>query len=134
MIKRRNIAESHRDTFVMTDYQASSVADKIIGIVPVKCQLVSAREVHVTAGDHASAVSMGVERLQGTETSGNGDAVTSATAFNLKGTAATVQSATIVTTSNIHIFAQGDKVGLNVTGDTQTLAGCTVTLEFRPVD
>lgn len=134
MIKRRNIAESHRDTFVITHHQAATIADAMIGIVPVKCELVSVKEVHLTAGNHASAVSGGIERLQGTETAGNGDAVTSATAFNLKGTAVTVQSATIVKTSNIHIFEAGDRVGFNLTGDSTTLANMYVTCEFRPVD
>lgn len=133
MIKRRNISKESRDSFTITDYQASSVADKIIGIVPVKCELVVVKEVHVTAGDHASAVTMSVERLQGTETSSQGDQVVNAT-INLKGTAATVQTGTIVKTSNIHIFEAGDRVGINVTGDTQTLAGVVVTCQFRPVD
>lgn len=133
MIKRRNISESHRDTFVIQDYQASSIADKVIGIVPVKCELVSVKEVHGTAGNDVSAVTLSIERLQGTETSTNGDAVVNAT-INLKGTANTVQSGTIVTTSDINIFAAGDRVGINSNGTTTTLATMNVVCEFRPVD
>lgn len=133
MIKRRNISESHRDTFVIQDYQASSIADKVIGIVPVKCELVSVKEVHGTAGNDGSAVTLSIERLQGTETSTNGDAVVNAT-INLKGTANTVQSGTIVTTSDINIFAAGDRVGINSNGTTTTLATMNVVCEFRPVD
>ena len=133
MIKRRNIAESHRDSFVIQDYQASSIADKVIGIVPVKCELVSVKEVHGTAGNDSSAVTLSIERLQGTETSTNGDAVVNAT-INLKGTANTVQSGTIVTTSAINIFAAGDRVGINSAGTTTTLATMNVVCEFRPVD
>jgi len=133
MIKRRNISKSHRDTFVITDIQASTIADKIIGIVPVKCELVTVKEVHGTAGDDSSAVTLSIERLQGTETSTNGDAVVNAT-INLKGTADTVQTGTIVTTSSINEFAAGDRVGINVSGTTTSLATMIVACEFRPID
>lgn len=132
MIKRRNISETHRDTFVITDHQTSSIADKVIGIVPVKSELVAVKEVHGTAGSDGSAVSLAVERLQGTETSGNGDQV--ATGVNLKGTADTVQSATLTTTAANLIFAAGDRVGINVTGTTTAVATMNVVCQFRPID
>lgn len=132
MIKRRNISKTHRDTFVIQDYQASSIADKVIGIVPVKSELVSVKEVHGTAGNDSGAVTLSVERLQGTETIGNGDTVINAT-INLKGTANTVQTGTLVTTSDIHIFAAGDRVGLNANGTTTTLATMNTVCYFRPV-
>lgn len=131
MIKRRNIQKDHRDTFVLTLSVAATIADAMIGIVPVKAELVSAKEVHLTAGNHASAVSGAIERLQGTETAGNGDQV--ATGFNLKGTAVTVQTATVVT-DGTQIFAAGDRVGFNLTGDSSTLANMYITCLFRPVD
>jgi len=133
MIKRRNISPSHRDTYVIQDYQASTIADKVIGICPVKSELVVVKEVHGTAGNDSEAVTLSIERLQSTETSGNGDQVVAAT-INLKGTADTVQSGTIVKTSNIHIFEAGDRVGINVTGTTTTLATMNVVCQFRPVD
>ena len=132
MIKRRNISLTHRDTFVIQDYQASSIADKVIGIVPVKCELVAVKEVHGTAGNDSSAVSLAIERLQGTETSGNGDSV--ATGIDLKGTADTVQSATLTTTATNLVFAAGNRVGINVSGTTTTLATMNVVCQFRPVD
>jgi hypothetical protein len=133
VIQRRNIKENHRPTFLITDLQASAIADKIIGIVPVKCELVSVKEVHGTAGNDGSAVTASIERLQGTETSGNGDQVVNAT-INLKGTADTVQTGTIVETGNIHIFAAGDRVGFNLGGNSATLATMIIACEFRPVD
>ena len=105
----------------------------MIGIVPVKAELVSVKEVHLTAGNDGSAVTGGIERLQGTETAGNGDVVVSA-GINLKGTAVTVQSGTIVTTSDINIFAAGNRVGFELTGTSTTLANMYITCEFRPVD
>ena len=98
MIKTRNIAATHRDTFVIKDYQASAIASKIIGIVPVNCELVSVREVHGTAGNDAGAVTLSVERLTDGEASGSGNVAVNAT-INLKGTANTVQTGTIVTNS-----------------------------------
>lgn len=132
MIKRRNIEKSHRPHYVIQDYQASSIADKVFGIVPVRSKLIAVKEVHGTAGSDGSAVTAGIERLQGTETSGNGDAVTVSTAFNLKGTAATVQSGTVVTTSDIDIFEAGDRVGVNVTGTTTAVAAMNIVCYFMP--
>ncbi len=112
---------------------STETIDKVIGIVPVKSELVSVKEVHGTAGSDSSAVTLSIERLQGTETPTNGDAVVNAT-INLKGTADTVQSGTIVKTSNIHQFAAGDRVGLNFAGTPTALANCLVVCEFRPID
>lgn len=132
MIKRRNIHPTSRDTFVLQDYQVSSITDKVFGIVPVRAKLVAVKEVHGTAGTNGSDVTAAVERLQGTETSGNGDQV--ATGINLKGTADTVQSATLTTTESNLIFEAGDRVGVNVTGTTTSLATMNVVCQFRPVD
>jgi len=132
MIRRRNIEEGHRPAFVIQDYQAATIADKVIGIAPVKCELVAVKEVHGTAGSDGSAVSAAVERLQGTETSGNGDQV--ATGINLKGTANTVQSGTLTTTASSLVFAAGDRVGINVTGTTTAVATMNVVCYFRPID
>lgn len=131
MIKRSNLDVEARDTYVITDIQASSVADKVIGICPVRSKLVVVKEVHGTAAGQTCTVS--IERLQGTETSGNGDQVVAAT-INAEGTANTVQSGTIVTASDIDIFEAGDRVGVNMTGTTTSLANMVVVCQFRPVD
>lgn len=130
MIKRRNIEKSHRPHFVIQDHQASSIADKVIGIVPVRSKLIAVKEVHGTAGSDGSAVTLAIERLQGTETSGNGDSV--ATGINLKGTADTVQSGTLTSTAANLIFEAGDRVGINVTGTTTAVATMNVTCWFMP--
>jgi len=141
-VRTRNIAPTHRDTFLIKDYQASSIASKIIGIVPVDCELVSVKEVHGTAGDHADAVTLSVERLTDGEASGAGNVAVNAT-INLKGTANTVQTGTIVTNSTypypqrergLNFFHAGDRVGLVLAGDSQTLATMLVECEFRPLD
>ena len=131
MIRRRNIDTTHRPHYTIQDYQGSSIADKVIGICPVRSKLIAVKEVHGAAGTDGSAVTLSIERLQGTETSGNGDAVVNAT-INLKGTADTVQSGTIVKTSNIHIFEEGDRVGINIAGTTTDLATMNAVCYFMP--
>lgn len=131
MIKRRLIDKSARDTYVITSIQSSGVTDRVVGICPVKSELVEVYEVHGTAAGVAGTLA--IERLQGTETSGNGDHVV--TGINLNGTANTVQEGTITTTSNIHIFAAGDRVGTHVnSGAVGSLATMVVCLQFRPCD
>jgi hypothetical protein len=132
MIYRKNIDENARDTFLITDIQASTIASKVIGIVPVKCELISVKEVHGTAAGQTGTI--GIERLQGTETSGAGDNVVVATGINLEGTANTVQSGTIVKTSNIHQFAAGDRVGVELANNSATCATMIVACQFRPID
>lgn len=131
MIYRRNLDVEARDTFVITDLQSATVVDKVIGIVPVRSQLVAVKEVHGTAAGQTCTVS--IERLQGTETSGNGDAVVNAT-IDAEGTADTVQSGTIVSASNIHLFEAGDRVGVNMAGTTTSLDNMIVVCQFRPID
>ena len=131
MIYRRNLDKEARDTFVITDLQSASVVDKVVSIVPVRSRLIAVKEVHGTAAGQTCTVS--IERLQGTETSGNGDAVVDAT-IDAEGTADTVQSGTIVVASDIDIFEAGDRVGVNMTGSTASLDTMVVVCQFRPVD
>lgn len=133
MIKRRNIADTSRDTIVVTDIQASTIANKVIFVAPVKCMVVSFKEVHGTAGNHASAVTGSIERLQGTEASTEGDNLCTAE-VNLKGTANTVQTGTLTTTVATKTLAAGDRLAFLLTGDSQTLATMIVTVQLRPVD
>ena len=129
MIYRHNIDPQARDTYVFCDIQDSSIADKVIGICPVRSKLVKVMEVHGTAAGQTCTGA--IERLQGTETSGAGDQV--ATGINFQGTANTVQTATIVTSGN-EIFEAGNRVGFNGTGNSASLATMIIVCQFRPVD
>ncbi len=131
MVYRRNIDVNARDTYVITSIQSAGIADRVVGIIPVKSELVKVYEVHGTAS--GATCTLSIERLQGTETSTQGDGVVNAT-IDLNGTANTVQEGTIVKTSNIHIFEAGDRVGTDVTGTVGSLATMVVCLQFRPVD
>jgi len=130
MIKRKHIDKDSRDTFLITSIHSSNVADRVIGIIPVKSELVSVREVHSTAASTTSVLT--IERLQGTEAVGSGDSVVDGT-IDLEGTANTVQTGTIVTASDIHVFEAGNRVGVDV-GTTTALANMVVSCYFRPID
>jgi len=132
MIYRKNIDVNARDTFLITDLQASTIASKVIGIVPVKSELISVKEVHGTAAGQTGTV--GIERLQGVETSGTGDQVVAVDGIDLEGTADTVQDGTIITASDVNIFAAGDRVGVELAGNSATCATMIVACQFRPID
>lgn len=133
MIRRRNIADSAKDSFTATLYIASTIAAQKFFIAPVKCMVISMKEVHTTAGDHASAVTGAIERLQGTEALGSGDNLCTSE-VNLKGTAETVQTATLTSTAATKTLAAGDRLGFKLTGNSQNLAGMLVTVLLRPID
>lgn len=106
-------------------------ADKHFFIAPFDLTIKQIQEVHSTAGSDAGAVTLQVERLQGTEApGGNGDALL-ATAFNGKATANTVQSGTLTGTSALLSLAAGDRLGLDYTGTLTALAGVTVTVRYQ---
>lgn len=98
-----------------------------------KCVVRKISEVHTTKGTHGSAVTLQVERLQGTDTSGNGDDLLT-TAFNLKGTDETVQNGTLTTTTANLILNAGDRLNLADAGTLTALVGVCVTVELEQVD
>ena len=106
-------------------------ADKHFFIAPFDLTIKQIQEVHSTAGSDAGAVTLQVERLQGTEApGGNGDALL-ATAFNAKATANTVQAGTLTGTSALLSLSAGDRLGLNYTGTLTALAGVVVTVRYQ---
>ncbi len=116
-----------------THYIASSVADVQFFTAPVKCEVVSIREVHAVAGDDGSAVTGTIRRCQGTEAATAGDDLLGSTKINLKGTALTEQTPALTsTTANLTLEA-GDRLSLDVTGTTATLAGVILTVLLKRV-
>jgi hypothetical protein len=116
-----------------TFYGASSIADVQFWAAPVKCQVVAVREVHAVAGDDAGAVTGTVRRCQGTEAATAGDDLLGTTKINLKGTALTEQTPALTsTTANLTLDA-GDRLSLDVTGTTTTLAGVILTVLLKRV-
>ena len=118
---------------VAPHYIASSVADVQFFTAPVKCEVVSIREVHATAGSDGSDVTGTIRRCQGTEAATAGDDLLGTTKINLKGTALTEQAPALTsTTANLTLDA-GDRLSLDVTGTTTALAGVIITVLLKRV-
>jgi hypothetical protein len=105
----------------------------------VKCQVVSIREVHATAGSDGSAVSGTIRRCQGTEAATAGDDLIGSTKINFKGTALTEQkfdaadSGELTSTVADLILEAGDRLSLDVTGTTTALAGVIITVLLKRI-
>jgi len=110
-----------------TDAATAANFGKIF-VAPKACTVKKITEVHTVAGSDSSAVTLHVERLQGTETSGNGDNLHT-TGMNLKGTAETPQSPTLLAT--VVELAVGDRLNLVDTGTLTALDGLVVTIELE---
>jgi len=118
---------------VATQYIGGTVADVQFFTAPVKCQVVGIREVHAVAGDDNSAVSGTIRRCQGTEAATAGDDLLGSTKINFKGTALTEQTPALTGTTANLILDAGDRLSLDVTGTTTTLAGVIVTVLLKRV-
>jgi hypothetical protein len=116
---------------VASFYIAGTVADVQFWTAPAKCEVVAVREIHVTAGNDAEAVTGTIRRCQGTEAATAGDDLLGDTKINLKGTALTEQTpALTATTANLTLEA-GNRLSLDVTGTTTTLAGVILTVLLK---
>lgn len=97
---------------------------------PFACQFVGANEVHQTAGSDGSAVSLQIEKLAGTTASGSGTVLLLG-AFDLKGTANTVQTSMLANVAKkTFALAKGDRLGLKLTGTPTSVATLVVTVRL----
>jgi len=125
--------ELSTEQYIVADhFIASSVADVQFFTAPVKCQVVAVREVHATAGNDAGTVTGTIRRCQGTEAATAGDDLLSAT-INFKGTALTEQTPALTTTTGDLILEAGNRLALDVTGTTTTLAGVIITVLLKRI-
>ncbi len=99
-------------------------------IVPIACTIISVQEVHQTAGTNGSAVTVGIEKLSGTEALGSGDSVL-ASELSLKATINSVQTGTLSSTLANRSLVAGDRLALEDTGVLTDVAGVTVKVELR---
>lgn len=126
--------ELSTEQYIVADqFIASSVADLQFFTAPVKCQVVSVREVHATAGTDGGAVTGTIRRCQGTEAATAGDDLLGTTKINFKGTALTEQTPALTSTTANLILEPGDRLSLDVTGTTTALAGVIVTVLLKRV-
>jgi hypothetical protein len=109
--------------------------DQNIFIADRPYRVLAVRESHATAGNDAGAVSLDVKKATGTTAIASGTTVLGST-FDLKGTANTVVTKTrdnggVVATA-VATLAEGDRLGLDVTGTITTLAGVCVSIVLQP--
>ena len=119
-------------TKVMGTNAATSINYGIFFVNPLDraFRVFAISEVHGTAGTDGSAVTLQIERLQGTESLGNGDDLLSST-INLKGTANTVQHGSLVTNGQLLILEKGDRLALKQTGTATSVADVAVTIILK---
>ena len=115
---------------VASFYIAGTVADVQFWAAPAKCEVVAVREIHVTAGTDASAVTGTIRRCQGTEAASAGDDLLSET-IDLKGTALTEQLPALTATTASLTLEAGNRLSLDVTGTTTALAGVILTVLLK---
>ena len=120
-------------------YIASSVADVQFYTAPVKCEVVSIREIHTVAGTDGSDVTGTIRRCQGTEAATAGDDLLGTTKINFKGTALTEQkfdaadSGELTSTTADLTLEAGNRLALDVTGTTTALAGVIINVLLKRV-
>lgn len=115
--------------YVTSIFQASP-ADAAFFVAPFDLTIKQVQQIHGAAGSDGGAVTLQLERLQGTEAEGgNGDALLS-TALNMKSTADTVQTGNLVGTDVVNL-SQGDRIGLDYTGTLTGLANVAVTIVYQ---
>lgn len=106
----------------------------VIWTAPVACTVVAISEVHQTAGTNGGAVTLQLERLQGTEAPDAGDEIL-VTALSLKTTANTVQYGTITpvrtTGTSVANLALGDRLCLKDAGTLTAVANMTVVITIQ---
>lgn len=107
----------------------------VIFTAPFACTVLSATEVHQTAGSDGSAVTLQLEKLTGTTAPGGGT-VTLGTAFNLRATANTVQTSFTLNTApssgiRYQTLAIGDRLALKLTGTPTAVANVTVVITIQ---
>lgn len=90
----------------------------------------SIEEVHSTAGNDGSAVTLMVDKCTGTEAPGSGTDMIQST-LDLKGTANTVQTGTLSATPADYTLADGDRIAIDVSGALTTLAGGIVVIHMK---
>lgn len=101
----------------------------VFWIAPFECTITEIREVHQTAGTDASAVSLQIEKLTGTQALDAGVPCL-ATAFNLKGTINTVNTGALATTLADLRLVRGDRLAMDDAGTLTAVANVTVIIEI----
>jgi hypothetical protein len=109
----------------------TSNVDQTFFIADRPYRVVAARQVHGTAGTDGSAVTLQVEICRRTVAVGSGDNTLSS-AFDLKGTANTIQIGAFLD-RGIVVINTGDRLVADVAGTITSLVNNTCTVSLQPV-
>ncbi len=113
----------------------ADVVDRIVFIADEDYEVIDIREAHITAESTATNLYAQVERLQGTESLGNGDALltdNSDSGISLKGTANTVVEGTVAADGTQQLDA-GDRLGINISDTGTEIAGVCIQIELKRI-
>lgn len=110
----------------------AALADQNFYIANQAMKVIAIYEIHRVAGNHASAVTSVIKKCGSGQTIAQGTALMSST-FNMKGTAQTQQTATLVTNPATLTLAAGDRLAIDYTGTLTTLAGVCVVVWMQPL-
>jgi hypothetical protein len=122
----------HQDRVLTINLRAAAeVVDQHLFTADRAYDVESASYVATVAGSDGSAVTADLKVCDGTEAPSAGTTIFSSTTFNLKGTANTVQSPALATSTRI---ASGERLALDVTGTPTAVAGAVITVVLRPVN
>lgn len=100
----------------------------VFWIAPFECVVSEIREVHQTAGTDTGAVTLQIEKLTGTQALDGGVELL-AEAFDLKGTANTVNTGTLTTTLADRNLNRGDRLAMKDSGVLTSVNNVTVIIE-----
>lgn len=122
----------NRTRVTVSDDQSANADDvtECFFIADRPCQILGISEVHSAAGTDAGSVTLAVTKDTGTQAPGAGTSTMSGT-FNLKGTANTVQNATLTSTTSALVLAKGDRLSILYSGIKTALAGVVVTVSLE---
>lgn len=109
---------------------ATSGNYSVFFVAPYAMVVLAIQEVHVTAGTAGGSVTLNVEKLTDTSAPGAGTNLLQ-TAFNLKGTANTLQTGTLVQPVSSKNLAAGNRLSLVLSGTPTSVANLTISVLVR---
>lgn len=119
----KSIRSIPQDVVVTFNYDIlANKTDNVIYIANCPMEVEEIKCMPVVAGSDGSAVTAEVKKASGTTATGSGTSLATAT-FDLKGTAYTVQTATLSSTKSVRELASGDRLGIDFTGTLTAAEG-----------
>jgi hypothetical protein len=113
--------------YLMGTSAATAANYGVFFIVPRNCVVKDFYEIHEVAGSDGGAVTLQLERLQGTEAPDSGDDLLTS-AISLKGTANTVSRGILSKDNRVVSLKTGDRLRIKDSGTLTAVAGLCATI------